>query len=207
MVIEAATENPELKQKLFADLESKTPSDCILATNTSTIDIELVGKQTKAQQRVLGTHFFSPAHVMKLVEVVRTPATSKQVLVDTLALAKRIKKTAVTVGNCTGFLVNRVFMPYGQTTGFLIDRGIDPYRIDKALYAFGMPMGPCRMGDLAGLDVSVFAGKIMDAAYPDRAYRSKLRSLLVDAGRLGEKSGRGHYRYEGGKALEDPELS
>jgi enoyl-CoA hydratase/3-hydroxyacyl-CoA dehydrogenase len=207
MVIEAATENLELKQRLFAELESATRPECILATNTSTIDIDVVGKLTSAKERILGTHFFSPAHVMKLVEVVRTRSTSKQVLVDTLALSKRIKKTAVTVGNCTGFLVNRVFMPYGQTTGFLIDRGTDPYRIDKALYAFGMPMGPCRMGDLAGLDVSVFAGKIMDAAYPDRAYRSPLRALLVQAGRLGEKSGRGHYRYEGGKAVEDAELS
>jgi enoyl-CoA hydratase/3-hydroxyacyl-CoA dehydrogenase len=206
MVIEAATENVELKQRLFADLEANTRPDCILATNTSTIDIDVVAKSTSAAGRILGTHFFSPAHIMRLVEVVRTPATSKQVLVDTLGVIKKIKKTAVTVGNCTGFLVNRVFMPYGQITGFMIDRGIDPYRIDKALYGFGMPMGPCRMGDLAGLDVSVFAGKILDGAYPDRAYRSELRSILVEAGRLGEKTGRGHYRYEAGKALEDPEL-
>src|SRR6185436_14996011 len=97
--------------------------------------------------------------------------------------------------------------PYGQTTGFLVDRGVDPYRIDKALYAYGMPMGPCRMGDLAGLDVSVFAGRILDQAYADRAYRSPLRSMLAEAGRLGEKSGKGHYRYENGAALEDPELA
>lgn len=207
MVIEAATENVELKQQLFEELEEATRPDCILATNTSTIDIDVVGKLTTTPERIVGTHFFSPAHIMKLVEVVRTKSTSKQTLVDTLGLVKAMKKTGVTVGNCTGFVVNRVFMPYGQTTGFLIDRGIDPYRIDKLLFAFGMPMGPCRMGDLAGLDVSVFAGKIMDEAYRDRAYRSPLRSLLVEAGRLGEKSGKGHYRYEAGKAVEDPELA
>jgi enoyl-CoA hydratase/3-hydroxyacyl-CoA dehydrogenase len=117
-----------------------------------------------------------------------------------------MKKTAVTVGNCPGFLVNRIFMPYGMATGFLVDRGVHPYRIDRALFAFGMPMGPCRMIDLAGIDVGVYAQQIMDAAYSDRSYRSPIRELLVAAGRLGEKSGKGHYDYAGGKAAEDPTL-
>jgi enoyl-CoA hydratase/3-hydroxyacyl-CoA dehydrogenase len=207
LVIEAATEKVELKQSLFAELAVRTHAPCILATNTSTIDIDVVSARCEsARPRVLGTHFFSPAHVMQLVEVIRTRTTSAQALCDTLGLVRQMGKTAVVVGNCPGFLVNRVFMPYGQMTGFLIDRGIDPYRIDRALYDFGMPMGPCRMGDLAGLDVSVYAGSIMDAAYPDRAYRSALRRILVEAGRLGEKSGAGHYRHENGKALEDPAL-
>jgi len=138
--------------------------------------------------------------------VVRGSQTSVQALVDTLALAKRMKKTAVTVGNCPGFLVNRIFMPYGMATGFLVDHGVHPYRIDKALFAFGMPMGPCRMIDLAGIDVGVYAQKIMDAAYSDRSYRSPMREVLVEAGRLGEKTGKGHYSYATGKATEDPEL-
>jgi len=206
-VIEAATENVELKRKLFAELARVTPPTTWLATNTSTIDVSVVAEAAGCPQRVLGTHFFSPAHIMRLVEVVRTADTSAQALVDTLALCKKLKKAPVVVGSCPGFLVNRVFMPYSQLTGFLIDRGVAPYRIDRALYDFGMPMGPCRMSDLAGIDVGVAAGGILDAAYPDRAYRSVLRKLLADAGRLGEKTGRGHYLYDKGRASEDPELA
>lgn len=206
MVIEAATEKVELKQQIFRELAERTSDRAILASNTSSIDIEHLAPEGAAG-RVLGTHFFSPAHIMKLVEVVRSAKTSPQTLLDTLGLAKKMKKTAVTVVNCPGFLINRVFMRYGQAAGWLIDRGVDPYRVDRALYDFGMPMGPNRMGDLAGLDVSVFAAGIMDAAYPDHAYRSALRGLLVEAGRLGEKSGSGHYRYEGRKAEEAPELA
>ena len=206
MVIEAATEKVELKQQIFRELAQHTSDRAILASNTSTIDIERIAPEGTSG-RLLGTHFFSPAHIMKLVEVVRTADTSPQILLDTLGLAKKIKKTAVTVGNCPGFLINRIFMRYGQAAGWLIDRGVDPYRVDRALYAFGMPMGPNRMGDLAGLDVSVFAAGIMDAAYPEHSYRSVLRRLLVEAGRFGEKSGSGHYRYEGRNAVEDPELA
>ena len=206
-VIEAATEELDLKRQLFAELGRRTGPDTWLASNTSTIDLELLAEASGAPERVLGLHFFSPAHVMKLVEVVRTPRTSARALSDALALCKRMKKTSVTVGNCTGFLVNRIFMPYSQLTGLLIDRGVDPYRIDRALSEFGMPMGPSRMSDLAGLDVGVAAGAILDAAYPTRAYRSALRRVLVEAGRLGEKTGAGHYRHESGRAEEDPELT
>ncbi len=206
-VIEAATEDVELKCRIFSDLARVTRPDAWLATNTSTIDIHVVAQAAGAPERVLGTHFFSPAHVMKLLEIVRTKETSPQAIADTLALAKRMRKTPVTVQTCTGFLVNRIFMPYSQITGWLMDRGVDPYRIDRAVHAFGMPMGPCRMSDLAGVDVGVKAGGILDAAYPGRGYRSQLRRLLVEAGRLGEKSGAGHYRYDGKQASEDPTLS
>lgn len=205
-VIEAASEDLELKRRLFAELGRLTADGTWLASNTSTIDIDLLADASGVPERVLGLHFFSPAHVMKLVEVVRTARTSPHALADALALCKSIKKTSVTVGNCTGFLVNRVFMPYSQLTGLLVDRGVDPYRIDRALVDFGMPMGPSRMSDLAGLDVGVAAGSILDAAYPGRVYRSALRRLLVEAGRLGEKTGLGHYRHGGGRAEEDPEL-
>ncbi len=206
MVIEAATENVALKRGIFEGLVKSVREDCLLATNTSTIDLEVIGQGLGVADRLVGTHFFSPAHVMPLVEVVRTAETSAQSLVDVLAVVKAMRKTAVTVGNCTGFLVNRIFMPYGQVTGLLVDRGVHPYRIDRALVDFGMPMGPNRMGDLAGLDVSLHAGRILDEAYADRAYRSPVRAVLVEAGRLGEKAARGFYRYEGGAALEDADL-
>jgi enoyl-CoA hydratase/3-hydroxyacyl-CoA dehydrogenase len=205
-VIEAAVEDVALKSEIFRELARVTRPDAWLATNTSTIDIDVIADAAGVPERVLGTHFFSPAHVMKLCEIVRTLRTSTQALADTLSLAKRMRKTAVTVKTCTGFLVNRIFMPYSQATGFLIDRGVDPYRIDRALYDFGMPMGPCRMSDLAGIDVGVKAGAILDAAYPERGYRSQLRRLLVEAGRSGEKTGKGHYLHAGGKASPDPEL-
>jgi enoyl-CoA hydratase/3-hydroxyacyl-CoA dehydrogenase len=206
IVIEAVSEQVDLKQRLFADLARATSAQTILASNTSTIGIDRLAEASGAPERVLGMHFFSPAQVMKLVELVRTSRTSIRTLAGALALCRRLGKTPVTVESCTGFLVNRIFMPYGQATGFLIDRGIDPYRIDGVLSDFGMPMGPCRTSDLAGIDVGLAAGGILDAAYPDRAYRSPLRRLLAEAGRLGEKSGKGHYVYERGNAVEDPEL-
>eukprot|EP00899_Mesostigma_viride_P016309 jgi/Mesvir1/2467/Mv09996-RA.2 len=144
MVIEAAIEDIPLKQALFRDLEAACPPHCILATNTSTIDIEVVGKLTKAQPRIIGAHFFSPAHIMPLLEIVRTKQSDAQVLLDTIALGKAIKKVPVVVGNCTGFAVNRVFFPYTSTASLLADLGVDPYMIDRAIKAFGMPMGPFR---------------------------------------------------------------
>jgi len=207
LVIEAASEDLALKRRIFAELRELTHPHVPLCSNTSTIDIGELGTGAGLEERLVGLHFFSPAHVMKLVEVVRAAESGKAALASALRLVKRMKKTAVTVRSCPGFLVNRVFMPYSQLTGFLIDRGIDPYRIDRALVAFGMPMGPNRMSDLAGVDVGVAAGNVLDAAYPNRVYRSALRRLLFEAGRLGEKSGRGHYLYESGRALPDPELS
>lgn len=208
LVIEAVVENVELKQQVFAELEQATRPDCILATNTSTIDIEVVGAKTKAGPRILGTHFFSPAHIMPLVEIVRSKQTSPETLNTVINLAKQLKKTPVTVGNCVGFLVNRIFFPYGQAAGLLVDHGIDPYRIDRVLFDFGMPMGPFRMSDLAGVDVAKFAGGIMAEAYSDRTYFSTLIDYMFEAKRFGQKTGIGYYRYENGKdAKEDPELA
>lgn len=208
IVIEAVVESIELKQQVFEELEKATRPDCILATNTSTIDIELIGARTKAASRILGTHFFSPAHVMPLIEIVRSRQTSPEVLNSVIQLAKRIKKTPVTVGNCVGFLVNRIFFPYGQAAGLLVDHGIDPYRIDKALFDFGMPMGPFRMADLAGVDVAKFAGGILAEAYRDRTYLSTFGEHLFAEKRFGQKTGRGHYLYPDGKnAQPDPDLA
>ena len=208
IVIEAVVENIALKQQVFADLEKATKPDCVLASNTSTIDIEMIGQNTKALPRMLGTHFFSPAHVMPLVELVRTKHTAPEVLNAVIGLSKKIKKTPVTVGNCVGFLVNRIFFPYGQAAGLLVDNGVDPYRIDKAIFDFGMPMGPFRMGDLAGVDVAKFAGSIMAEAYQDRTYYSTLVEHLFAAKRFGQKTGRGYYQYPDGKTEQpDPGLA
>lgn len=208
LVIEAVVENVELKQQVFADLEQATRPDCVLATNTSTIDIEIVGARTKAASRIVGTHFFSPAHVMPLVEIVRSRQTAPPTVAAALQLAKRIKKTPVTVGNCVGFLVNRVFFPYGQAACLLVDRGVDPYAIDRAIFDFGMPMGPFRMSDLAGVDVAKFAGGILAEAYAERTISTTLVDHLFAAGRFGQKAGRGYYRYPDGKTAEpDPELA
>ena len=207
IVIEAASEDPELKKTLFSRLDPLLSPTALLCSNTSTIDIRELAGATQHADRVVGLHFFSPAHVMKLVEVVRTSETSSAAVVDALDLVKRLRKTPVVVTSGPGFLVNRVFSRYSRAAGFLVDHGVDPYRIDDALFAFGMPMGPCRMSDLAGIDVGIAAGAILDAAHPDRSYRSALRKLLAEAGRLGEKTGAGHYRYVAGKAERDPELA
>jgi len=207
IVIEAVIENIELKQQVFADLEQATSPSCVLASNTSTIDLEVIGARTKAGARIIGTHFFSPAHVMPLVEVVRSKQTSPQTLHSVINLVKRIKKTPVTVGNCIGFLVNRIFFPYGQSAGWLVDRGVDPYRIDRAVYNFGMPMGPFRMSDLAGGDVAKFAGGILAKAYPDRFYPSTLLDHLFAEKRFGQKTGRGYYQYDGKEEKVDADLA
>lgn len=161
MVIEAVIEDIPLKQRIFADLEKECRPDCILSTNTSTIDINLVGaKIPSARPRILGAHFFSPAHVMPLLEIVRTEHTSSQAILDTLELSSRIKKTPVVVGNCTGFAVNRVFFPYTMAACLLVDMGLDPFTIDKVIGGkFGMPMGPFRLNDLVGSDIGLHVGK------------------------------------------------
>jgi enoyl-CoA hydratase/3-hydroxyacyl-CoA dehydrogenase len=197
MVIEAALEDLGLKQRIFAELEAACNKDCILSTNTSTIDITKVAARISCPERVLGAHFFSPAHVMQLFEIVRTPATSPQAVVDALGLAKQIHKTPVVVGNCTGFAVNRVFFPYTMAACLLADLGLSPYAIDGVISSqFGMPMGPFRLSDLVGGDVGVHVGANIVDSFPDRVYRATLIPSLVAAKRLGEKSGAGFYRYD-----------
>ncbi|KAI3814540.1 hypothetical protein L1987_14180 [Smallanthus sonchifolius] len=159
MVIEAVIENLPLKQKIFSEIEKVCPPHCILATNTSTIDLNLVGEKTKSQDRVVGAHFFSPAHVMPLLEIVRTEKTSAQVILDLMTVGKIIKKAPVVVGNCTGFAVNRTFFPYTQGAHILLHLGVDLFRIDRLISSFGLPMGPFQLQDLAGYGVAVAVGK------------------------------------------------
>ncbi len=205
-VIEAVNEDADLKRSLIRGLSEVLGDDVPIATNTSTLSLSRLHDAGVPPERIVGMHFFSPAHIMKLVEVIRDDRSSPAAIADSIRLTKRMRKTPVVVRSCPGFLLNRIFMPYSQACGLLIDRGVDPYVIDAALEDFGMPMGPCRVSDLAGIDVGLKAGAVLDGAYAGRAYRSALRQLLADAGRLGEKSGAGHYRYEGSRAQPDDAL-
>ncbi|PSS01513.1 3-hydroxyacyl-CoA dehydrogenase [Actinidia chinensis var. chinensis] len=207
MVIEAVIENVSLKQQIFADLEKYCPPHCILASNTSTIDLNLIGEKTKSQDRIIGAHFFSPAHVMPLLEIVRTEKTSPQVIVDLLDVGKKIKKTPVVVGNCTGFAVNRMFFPYTQAALLLVERGADVYQIDRAITKFGMPMGPFRLCDLVGFGVAIATGSQYVQNFPERTYKSMLIPLMQEDKRAGESTRKGFYVYNGKrKANPDPEI-
>ncbi|CAA0815783.1 Peroxisomal fatty acid beta-oxidation multifunctional protein MFP2 [Striga hermonthica] len=207
MVIEAVIENVSLKQQIFSDLEKFCPPHCILASNTSTIDLNLIGEKTMSQDRIIGAHFFSPAHVMPLLEIVRTQKTSPQAIIDLLDVGKRIKKTPVVVGNCTGFAVNRMFFPYTQAALLLVERGTDVYQIDRAITKFGMPMGPFRLCDLVGFGVAVATGGQFVLNFPERTYKSMVIPLMQEDKRAGETTRRGFYIYdEKRKASPDPEI-
>ncbi|VVA96753.1 unnamed protein product [Arabis nemorensis] len=207
MVIEAVIENISLKQQIFADLEKYCPQHCILASNTSTIDLNKIGERTKSQDRIVGAHFFSPAHVMPLLEIVRTNHTSAQVIVDLLDVGKKIKKTPVVVGNCTGFAVNRMFFPYTQAAMFLVERGTDPYLIDRAISKFGMPMGPFRLCDLVGFGVAIATATQFIENFPERTNKSMIIPLMQEDKRAGEATRKGFYLYDDKrKAKPDPEL-
>lgn len=207
MVIEAVIEKVSLKQQLFGDLEKYCPPHCILASNTSTIDLNLIGEKTKSQDRIVGAHFFSPAHVMPLLEIVRTNKTSPQIIVDLLDVGKKIRKTPVVVGNCTGFAVNRMFFPYTQAGLLLIERGADVYQIDRVITKFGMPMGPFRLADLVGFGVAIATGMQFVESFPERTIKSLLIPLMQEDGRAGESTKKGFYAYgDKRKANPDPEL-
>ncbi|KAI5059208.1 hypothetical protein GOP47_0025527 [Adiantum capillus-veneris] len=207
IVIEAVIEKLPLKQQIFSDLEKICPPTCVLASNTSTIDLNLIGEKITARDRVAGAHFFSPAHVMPLFEIIRTSNTAPQVLIDLLDFGKKIKKVPVVVGNCPGFAVNRTFFPYTQASLLLVDLGLDVYRIDRIVAGFGMPMGPFRLADLVGFEVGLASGMTYLEVYPDRVYKSMLFPLLMEDKRLGEKTRKGFYVYDDRrKAKPDPEV-
>ncbi|CAI8590116.1 unnamed protein product [Vicia faba] len=207
LVIEAVIENVSLKQQIFTELEKYCPPHCILASNTSTIDLNLIGKKTKSEDRIIGAHFFSPAHVMPLLEIVRTKQTSPQIIVDLLDIGRKIRKTPVVVGNCTGFAVNRVFFPYAQAALFLVEHGADVYQIDKAITKFGMPMGPFRLVDLVGFGVGIATGMQFIENFPERTYKSMLLSLMQEDKRSGEAAHKGFYLYDDRRrANPDPEV-
>ncbi|KAL4563930.1 hypothetical protein LXL04_027979 [Taraxacum kok-saghyz] len=205
MVIEAVIENVELKQKIFNEIEKACPPQCILATNTSIIDLKLIGQKLTSQDRVIGAHFFSPAHMMPLLEIIRTEKTSAQVILDVMTLTKIIKKVPIVVKNRTGFAVSRVFVSYKQSAHILLLLGVDVFRIDRLISSFGLPLGPFQLDDLTGYGVAVDVRKIFSDAYPDRTIVSPVLDLLIKNGRNGKKSGKGYYIYEKGcKPKPDP---
>ena len=198
LVIEAVFEDMGVKETVFKKLDEVMKPGAILASNTSTLDVNAIAAFTQRPQDVVGLHFFSPANVMKLLEVVRGAATGKDVMATVMGVAKKIKKTAVVSGVCDGFIGNRMIEQYSRQAGFLIEEGCTPQQVDKAVEKFGFAMGPFRMGDLAGNDIGWAIRKRRYVEKPDLKY-SKTADLLCELGRFGQKVGMGWYDYLPGK--------
>ncbi len=198
LIIEAVFEEMGVKEAVFKKLDEVAKPGAILASNTSTLDVNKLAAFTKRPQDVVGMHFFSPANVMKLLEVVRGDATAKDVLATVMAIAKKIKKVAVVSGVCDGFIGNRMIEQYSRQAGFLIDEGCTPAQVDKAIEKIGFAMGPFRMGDLAGNDIGWAIRKRRAVERPGMKY-SKTADLLCEKGRYGQKTGAGWYDYQPGK--------
>ncbi|MEQ1594157.1 MAG: 3-hydroxyacyl-CoA dehydrogenase NAD-binding domain-containing protein [Casimicrobium sp.] len=198
LIIEAVFEDISVKEKVFGALDAVAKPGAILASNTSTLDVNKIASFTKRPQDVVGMHFFSPANVMKLLEVVRGEKTAKDVLATVMAISKKIKKTAVVSGVCDGFIGNRMIEQYGRQGGFLLEEGCTPQQVDKAIEKFGFAMGPFRMGDLAGNDIGYAIRKRRYVEKPNLRY-SKTADLLCEMGRFGQKVGKGWYDYLPGK--------
>ncbi len=205
MVIEAVFEDPELKKKIFQQLDAVCKRGAILATNTSYQDVDAIAAATSRPEDVVGMHFFSPAHIMKLLEVVRGEKTADDVLATVMALARKIRKVAVVSGVCYGFIGNRMLQPYGKTAQLLLLEGASPQQVDSAMETWGMAMGPLRVFDLAGLDVGYTARQALTAEQKGDPKTYRVPDLLVEAGRLGQKSGTGFYAYdENRRPVPDP---
>ena len=198
LVIEAVFEDLGVKESVFKQLDRVMKPGAILASNTSTLDVDKIASFTNRPQDVVGLHFFSPANVMKLLEVVRGAKTAKDVLATVMTLAKTIRKTAVVSGVCDGFIGNRMVEQYGRQGGFLLDEGCTPEQVDRAIEKFGFAMGPFRMGDLAGNDIGWAIRKRRAQERPGMKY-SKTADLLCEKGRFGQKTGAGWYDYVAGK--------
>jgi 3-hydroxyacyl-CoA dehydrogenase len=205
IVIEAVFEDMAVKEQVFHKLDQVMKQGAILATNTSTLDVDRIAGFTNRPQDVIGTHFFSPANVMKLLEVVRGEKTGKDVLATTMQLAKRLRKTGVVSGVCDGFIGNRMIEQYIRQAGFMLEEGALPQQVDRAIEKFGFAMGPFRMSDLAGNDVGWYIRKRRYQEKPDMKY-PRIADRICELGRFGQKTGAGFYRYEAGRrdALPDP---
>jgi 3-hydroxyacyl-CoA dehydrogenase len=198
LVIEAVFEEMGVKQKVFEKLDEVMKPGAILASNTSTLDVNKIASFTKRPQDVVGLHFFSPANVMRLLEVVRGAKTGKDVMATVMTVAKKIKKTAVVSGVCDGFIGNRMIEQYSRQAGFLLDEGATPQQVDRAIEKFGFAMGPFRMGDLAGNDIGWAIRKRRAQERPNMLY-SRTADKLCELGRFGQKTGAGWYDYKPGK--------
>ncbi|AIS15571.1 3-hydroxyacyl-CoA dehydrogenase [Pseudomonas chlororaphis subsp. aurantiaca] len=196
LVIEAVYENLELKQKIFRELDGLLQPRAILASNTSALDIDAIAAVTRRPRQVLGLHFFSPAHIMKLLEIVRGAVTAPQVLEAALALGERMGKVSVVSGNCPGFIGNRMLRTYVLEARKMLLEGAFPYQVDAALQGFGFAMGPFRMYDVVGIDLEWRARQL--AGKGQEAHEVQVDNRLCEAGRFGQKSGNGYYHYEPG---------
>lgn len=207
IVVEAVFEEMKLKKAVFAELDRATRPDAVLASNTSTLNIDEIASATSRPRQVIGHHFFSPANVMKLLEIVRGKESSPEVVATSLDLAKRLGKVGVLVGNCRGFVGNRMFEPYLRETQFLVEEGATVEQVDAALAEFGMAMGPFAVADLAGLDVGWRIKKEYAHLVPKGQRVPLVADKLCEQGRFGQKTGAGWYRYPQGRTpVPDPEV-
>jgi 3-hydroxyacyl-CoA dehydrogenase len=203
IIIEAVFESLAVKKQVFAEIDQIAKRECVLASNTSTLDVDAIAAATSRPHMVIGTHFFSPANVMRLVEIVRGKSTEKPVIATAMALAKSLKKVGVVVRNGFGFVGNRMIFPYMEQAQLLVEEGATPEQVDRALTDFGMAMGPLAMADMSGIDVFWR----IEQEFPDSAGRAVGIGKLYAAGRLGQKTGAGWYRYdENRKPIPDPEV-
>jgi 3-hydroxyacyl-CoA dehydrogenase len=208
LVIEAVFEGMALKKEVFAELDRVCKPGAILASNTSTLNIDEIASSTSRPQSVIGTHFFSPANVMRLLEIVRGKATSKEVIATCMQLSKKIGKIGVLVGNCRGFVGNRMFHPYVRESVFLVEEGASMEAVDSALYDFGMAMGPLAVGDLAGLDVGWRIRKEYRHLEKPGIRQAFAGDNLCEMGRYGQKTGAGWYKYdENRRAIPDLDVA
>ena len=208
MVTEAVFEGMALKKEIFGELDRVCKAGAILASNTSTLNIDEIASSTSRPQSVIGTHYFSPANVMRLLEIVRGKATGKDVIATCMALSKKLGKVGVLVGNCRGFVGNRMFHPYVRESVFLVEEGASVEAVDNALYDFGMAMGPLAVGDLAGLDVGWRIRKEYRHLEKPGVREAMAGDRLCELGRYGQKTGAGWYKYdENRRAIPDPEVA
>jgi 3-hydroxyacyl-CoA dehydrogenase/enoyl-CoA hydratase/3-hydroxybutyryl-CoA epimerase/enoyl-CoA isomerase len=207
VVIEAIVEDETAKTRLYQELQPRLKAEAILASNTSTLSISRLAQAVPYPERFAGMHFFNPAERMPLVEVIRGVRSSEETLATLAALAQQLGKTPLVVRDGPGFLVNRILFPYLNEALALLEEGASPRALDQAALDFGMPMGPITLHDVVGLDTALFAGRVLQAAFPERSRPTRILAELVAAGRLGQKSGAGFYRYPKGlRGLEDPAL-
>ena len=206
IIVEAAFEGMDLKKQIFGELDKVAKPGAILATNTSTLDVDAIASATRRPESVIGHHFFSPANVMKLLEMVRGKQTAEDVIATSMDLAKRLRKVGVLVGNCFGFVGNRMFWPYMREAQFVLEEGATVEQVDKAHLNFGMAMGPHAVADLAGLDVTWRVNQETKHTVPEGMRTPLVADTLYELGRYGQKTGAGWYKYDGRNAIPDAEV-
>lgn len=207
IVVEAVSEDPDVKQKVFSNLEAKVEENCIIATNTSSINISALAAKTQHPERFVGMHFFNPVQAMPLVEIIAGEKTSDETVATVVVLAKKLGKTPIKVSECAGFLVNRTLLPYLNEAVKMFEEGEDVARIDKLLEAFGMPMGPFTLADEVGIDIGEKVSAILHNAYGKRMSPSSVLAHMIEKDWLGKKTGTGFYTYKGKKKSYNTEMT